>query len=298
METLLQRLLPGIPVPALQSWPVPARRDWTTMVCFSWGKPGHGVGQVPGIGWDIPVHVTGVVGGEGGRQLHDDLATNRIWTPPTVRLAACWSGQGIRSVGRWDPGTGEQSCASRTCRCWRWHQPHSTFGSARGVSQIELSSVDRIVDLAGVVTVGVSTPADLAGDVTVGVSSPADLAGGVTVGVVPSAVAEVASSADLAGVRHHEGISVKTANLGKWFPTWLWRDQRGIRRWAVHDLNCHVSLTDHALKPGRWPNVAGTRVLIDTNPARMLDLTQTYRDFVPPQGPVPSVAPPPAVLSR
>ena len=32
-------------------------------------------GQVPGIGRNIPVHVAGMVGGEGGRQLHDDLAT-------------------------------------------------------------------------------------------------------------------------------------------------------------------------------------------------------------------------------
>ena len=46
-----------------------------------------------------------------------------------------------------------------------------------------LSSADGIVDLAGDVTIGVSSPADLAGDLTVGVSSPADLAGVVTVGV-------------------------------------------------------------------------------------------------------------------
>ena len=41
---------------------------------------------------------------------------------------------------------------------------------------------------------------DLAGNVTVGVSFPAHLAGGVTVGTAPSAVAEVAPSADLAEV--------------------------------------------------------------------------------------------------
>ena len=47
------------------------------------------------------------------------------------------------------------------------------------------------MDLAGDVTVGVSSPDDLAGDVTIGVSSPADIAGDVTVGVL--------SPADLAG---------------------------------------------------------------------------------------------------
>ena len=63
-----------------------------------------------------------------------------------------------------------------------------------------LKSAGVIVDLAGGVTVGVSSPADLAGDITVVVSSTADLAGGVTVGVVLSAVAEVPSSADIAEV--------------------------------------------------------------------------------------------------
>ena len=57
--------------------------------------------------------------------------------------------------------------------------------------------VSSLADPAGDVTVGVSSLADLAGDVTVGVSSPADLAGGDTIGVAPSAVAEVACSADV-----------------------------------------------------------------------------------------------------
>ena len=65
-------------------------------------------------------------------------------------------------------------------------------------------------ELAGDVTIGVSSPTDLAGDVTVGevapsadlaeVSSSADLAGDVITGVASSAVAEVASSADIAEV--------------------------------------------------------------------------------------------------
>ena len=82
-----------------------------------------------------------------------------------------------------------------------------------GPTSTPLKSTGLIVDLAGDVTIDVSSPAKLAEDVTVDVSSPADLAGNVTVGVSflvelaggvtvsagPSAVAEVASSADLAG---------------------------------------------------------------------------------------------------
>ena len=64
--------------------------------------------------------------------------------------------------------------------------------------------------LAGNVTVGVKSPAELAGGVTVGVSSPTDLAGGVTVGVAPSAVAGVASPADIAEILgwHHRRCDV------------------------------------------------------------------------------------------
>ena len=78
-----------------------------------------------------------------------------------------------------------------------------------GPTSTFLKNTGLIVDLAGDVIVGVSSPADLAGDVTVGVSSLADLAGDVAVGVssladlvgvVPSAVAEVASSVNIAEV--------------------------------------------------------------------------------------------------
>ena len=41
-------------------------------VFFLW-QIGPWGGQVPRIGGDIPVHVAGMVGGEGGWQLHDDL---------------------------------------------------------------------------------------------------------------------------------------------------------------------------------------------------------------------------------
>ena len=62
-----------------------------------------------------------------------------------------------------------------------------------------------------------------------------------------------------------------------------------------------LSITDHAanLHILSEPLIPlPEAVLLDTDPARLLDLPQTYQDFVPPQGPVPSVAPPPAVLSR
>ena len=39
-------------------------------------------------------------------------------------------------------------------------------------------------------------------------------------------------------------------------------------------------------------------MLLHRHPALLLQLTQTYHDFIPPQEPVPSVDPPPAVLSR
>ena len=76
-----------------------------------------------------------------------------------------------------------------------------------GPTAAPLGSAGVIVNIAGDVTVSVSSPTELAGDVTpcwrltVGVSYPADIAGGVvTVSVAPSAVAEVASSADIAEV--------------------------------------------------------------------------------------------------
>ena len=40
------RLLPGMPSRTPRSRLVPARRDWATIVCFSCGKPGHGVPTV------------------------------------------------------------------------------------------------------------------------------------------------------------------------------------------------------------------------------------------------------------
>ena len=57
IETMLQRLLPG--TPALWSYLVPVRRDWATVVCFSCGKPGHGVSRCPQLDITFPYMLPG-----------------------------------------------------------------------------------------------------------------------------------------------------------------------------------------------------------------------------------------------
>ena len=59
METLLQHLLPSIPV--ADSWPKldPVCWDWTTIVCFSCGKSGHGVGRCPELNETFPFMLPG-----------------------------------------------------------------------------------------------------------------------------------------------------------------------------------------------------------------------------------------------
>ena len=59
IETMLQHLLPGTPVPASRSRPGPARRDWTTIGCFSCGKPGHRVGRYPELDETFPYMLPG-----------------------------------------------------------------------------------------------------------------------------------------------------------------------------------------------------------------------------------------------
>ena len=62
-----------------------------------------------------------------------------------------------------------------------------------------------------------------------------------------------------------------------------------------------LSITDHAanLHLLAEPLIPLTEaVLLHTDPALLLKLTQTHHDFLPPQEPVPSVNPPQAVLSR
>ena len=65
-----------------------------------------------------------------------------------------------------------------------------------------------------------------------------------------------------------------------------------IGRLSITDHVANLHLLSEPLMP--LPDA----ILLETELARLLDLMQTYRYFVPPQGPVPSVAPPPAALSR
>ena len=46
IEAMLKRLLPGTPTRAQQPRPVTARRDWSSVLCFSCGEYGHRVGWV------------------------------------------------------------------------------------------------------------------------------------------------------------------------------------------------------------------------------------------------------------
>ena len=50
VETLLQCLLLGTPVPVLRPRPCPARRDWTTIVCVFLWQTGPRGGHMPGMG--------------------------------------------------------------------------------------------------------------------------------------------------------------------------------------------------------------------------------------------------------
>ena len=59
LETLLQRLLPGTPVSVLRTRPGPARRDWATIIYFSYGKLGHGVGRCPELNETFPYMLLG-----------------------------------------------------------------------------------------------------------------------------------------------------------------------------------------------------------------------------------------------
>ena len=56
---MLQGLLPRTPVPALRARPGPIRRDWATVVCFSCGKAGHGVGRCPELNETFPFMLPG-----------------------------------------------------------------------------------------------------------------------------------------------------------------------------------------------------------------------------------------------
>ena len=66
METLLQGLLPAIPAAVPLARPGPIRRDWATVVCFSCGKAGHGVGRCPELHETFPFMLPGWTAGKVG----------------------------------------------------------------------------------------------------------------------------------------------------------------------------------------------------------------------------------------
>ena len=82
LEAVLRCLLPTALVPTPQHRPMPtdmelllecllpACRDWTTVVCFSRGKPGYGMGRCPKLDETFLYRLRGWSAGTGGRQLH------------------------------------------------------------------------------------------------------------------------------------------------------------------------------------------------------------------------------------
>ena len=85
-------------------------------VFFLWQTGPRG-GQVPGIGLNIPVYVIGMVDGEGGRQLHDDVATHRSGMPPGGKRRLIWGGGSAAWINNEfrppDTGGGVRLTASR-----------------------------------------------------------------------------------------------------------------------------------------------------------------------------------------
>ena len=117
-----------------------------------------------------------------------EVAPDLVDSPVPAGLAGADSGTGstpllVRQVAWEDDLSMEEEAVADLDIC------DSVVG---GPTSTFLRSADMIVDLAGDVTVIVSSPADLAGDVTVGVTS--------------SAVAEVASSADLVEVAYSASL--------------------------------------------------------------------------------------------
>ena len=86
METLLQRLLQGTPVPDSQSRPGPSRRDWTTIVYLSCGKPGNGVGRCPELNKTFPYMLPG--------WLVEKVGANYMMISPCVAAKRLVAGNG------------------------------------------------------------------------------------------------------------------------------------------------------------------------------------------------------------
>ena len=68
MDVLIQNLLPVTPPAREQPTRESGRRDWSTVVCFSCGKPGHAASPVSRFGCYVSFSATGMAGREGGRR--------------------------------------------------------------------------------------------------------------------------------------------------------------------------------------------------------------------------------------
>ena len=86
METLLQHLLPGMPAPVSRTRPGPVRRDWATIVCFSCGKSGHGVGRCPELNETFPYMLPGWSA--------EKVGSSYLMISPRVAAERLWAGIG------------------------------------------------------------------------------------------------------------------------------------------------------------------------------------------------------------
>ena len=68
------------------TWPQPgpARRDWTTIVCFSCGKPGHRVGRCPEFDETFPYMLPGWSA--------EKVGANFVMISPRFTAERLWAG--------------------------------------------------------------------------------------------------------------------------------------------------------------------------------------------------------------
>ena len=107
MKTGSRRLVqPGMPTSVPRTSPTSNRRDWTTVVCPSCGRPGHGVSWCPYLDETLPY----MVGGKGGWTIHDGFAKGSRRASPVGKRrliqggeSATWISNTLRPP---DPGGG------------------------------------------------------------------------------------------------------------------------------------------------------------------------------------------------
>ena len=74
----------------------PGRRDWSSVVCFSCGRPDHAASQCPALDVVFPFLATGMVGGKGGMQFFLSCSHPGCWPSDSGRKTATdpWRGGG------------------------------------------------------------------------------------------------------------------------------------------------------------------------------------------------------------